>query len=421
MDEKSGNYLAFISGQNLEDGSLSPKDILDIQSKLWTLLGQRTQRFTQGDSSSVPLEIAQELFKSICYSFDIYRKSHGNMSIRALLQSDEDIAAPLRLAWLELDVQFKAGRALLKKAKQTWTDYGNVSYQDTLMELRKFFQRYDYRFFAHDIPCSIDYQLCIRVPKDLLGIEYINEYLRRLNHENDFSGHFDKKKVVALLRSHSSDYREQLMNIFEPIFTNAVGLTLVHGDVLSLNITEYDRLKLVERFHRWDTAKTQAQLLAAAETLCDKLDIREEATREYLRGAAMALCATIKAAAQGNSFDRLFLSLVSSEEDEPETVFIDGDTMIDEQLREFIDELQDCHDVRDRIARVKVAVHSVSDLVEIMDICFWNEEYFELFKTFSDSELGVLLQFLRQEHGDLNEWEPEAPWEIQLVDYLKFR
>lgn len=36
----------------------------------------------------------------------------------------------------------------------------NTSYSDTLIEISNYFRKYDYRFFAHDIPCSIDYQLC---------------------------------------------------------------------------------------------------------------------------------------------------------------------------------------------------------------------------------------------------------------------
>jgi hypothetical protein len=73
------------------------------------------------------------------------------------------------------------------------------------------------------VPCDIDYQLCRPVPEDLLGVEYVNEYLRRVVLENDFLRRFPKEPVIKLLENYCPDYRGLLINLYEPVATNALG------------------------------------------------------------------------------------------------------------------------------------------------------------------------------------------------------
>lgn len=46
--------------------------------------------------------------------------------------------------------------------------------------MAQFFKRYDLWFFAHDIPCAIDYILDAPISEDLQGIDYIIAYLKAL-------------------------------------------------------------------------------------------------------------------------------------------------------------------------------------------------------------------------------------------------
>lgn len=57
-------YLELLN-DSLVNISNEEKEI--IQISLWKLLGKVTERYTMGDSSSVPVEVAEELFKSICF------------------------------------------------------------------------------------------------------------------------------------------------------------------------------------------------------------------------------------------------------------------------------------------------------------------------------------------------------------------
>lgn len=39
-----------------------------LQSRLYMLLGEQTERYTEGESTSVTVETAQELLSSLCYT-----------------------------------------------------------------------------------------------------------------------------------------------------------------------------------------------------------------------------------------------------------------------------------------------------------------------------------------------------------------
>ncbi|MEL7569888.1 MAG: DUF6179 domain-containing protein, partial [Eubacteriaceae bacterium] len=234
MSDSNNNYLALISNQALQDGILSDDDVLDIQMKLFSLLAKRTHRYTMDDSSSVPIEIAEDLYQSICFSISLFLKQTGNS---ILFLKDTEPGQLLKLAWTEIELQIKEGKKLLKLVRSTSQKIDNKSYIDTLKEIGNFFKDYDYRFYAHEIPCDIDYQLCQPLNKELQGIEYINEYLRSLLIENEFCSHFDKGIIVALLRSYCPDYKDLLINLYEPIAVNAFALALLHEDIFALDIT----------------------------------------------------------------------------------------------------------------------------------------------------------------------------------------
>ncbi len=104
-----------------------------------------------------------------------------------MLLKNADLQDLLKAGWTEIEAQLKTGKELLQKVRETAPSVENRSYKDTLKGIEVFFKKYDYRFFAHEIPGDIDYQLCHPLPGELQGIEYINGYLRRLLTETGFA------------------------------------------------------------------------------------------------------------------------------------------------------------------------------------------------------------------------------------------
>ncbi|MGE5330001.1 MAG: DUF6179 domain-containing protein [Deltaproteobacteria bacterium] len=411
------NSLLLISEHDLRNGVFTEEELKNIQVRLWNLLGDRTERFTMGDSTSVPVETAQELLKSICFSIGIYLKS-SDKNISLLKNENMDIL--LKLSWIKIEAKIEAGKELLIKAKANALPIENVSFNDTLQEIDIFFKKYDYRFFAHDIPCSIDYQLCHAVPDELQGIEYINEYLRQLVIENEFCRRFDTERIKVLLERYCLDYKELLINIYEPIVTNAIGLALLDADIALLDITDSDRSRLLCLFHTWSKKEAVEVLSQASEKLCCCLQITNAAEKEYLKSTAVNLYARIEALLPTNQLEGIFLSLSYPEETEvSDFQFVDGEMMSDEELRALIYEISSCRYISDKIAMFKQKVHSLGDCIEILNTCFWDDDCIELYKTLDKAELAVIFNFAAQKQKEASDWHSESGWEQQLIKYIR--
>lgn len=301
------NYLSSLSGQAINDGILSVDEKNRIQRDLWQFLGERADLYTSYDSSSVPVELAQELLDSIYFVIGLHLKTKDNMASAVSILTNTDIKDLFKSGLKEIESQIDIGKGLLNRAIDSAPSFNNTSYRDTLSEITIFFRKYDFHYFAHDIPCTIDYQLAHPVVGHS-GIEFINEYLRHLIIENEFCIKFNNDKVSALLKVYCPDPEGQLINIYEVLVTNAIGLTLTDGDVLNLCITASDRMKLLTMFKAAYQPDIESALQEAAEKLFCCLNINAETERRYLLSSVLELVPRLMQAISSNNLDRFFLS-----------------------------------------------------------------------------------------------------------------
>ncbi|MDP4119555.1 MAG: DUF6179 domain-containing protein [Bacillota bacterium] len=385
-----------------------------LQKIMYELLLERMQRYTMGDSSSVTIETAEKLLKSIVFSVGV---AVENSSESVGFIKCGDTTAVLKAAWSVIEREIKTGKGLLATIKKTTPEVRNRAYYDTVNELTAFFNRYDYRFFAHEIPCMIDYQLCNPVPESFEGILYINEYLRNLYIENTILQRFEPSTVSALLKSITPDYEEQLMNILEPVLTNAFGCVLLKKPVKSLDINDNDRSKLLSLLKTWQGNK---DMHIVVEQLCALLTPLDDRIVQYLLTALQSLFPHIQSAVLANNLESVFLSLYSENMNVESSVhFTDNEIMNNQQLRALIHEISECRFVSDKIAIMKRDVHSLRDICEIMNVCFWGKDSIDYYHTLSITEQELLLFYIKEKHKENPEWSSETGWERQLVVYLK--
>ncbi|MGE4485925.1 MAG: DUF6179 domain-containing protein [Oscillospiraceae bacterium] len=307
MDEYS---LTSFADEGLFGSDLSQEEQSVIQLKLWRLLSRWTGLYTLGDSSSVRTETAQEILSSIWFLIRLYLKESAKPAKYLVAADVEEVLAQ---AIVIAEQKIGKGKELYKAACLSMPDVGNISLFDTLKGIGSFFKRYDCRFCAHQIPCDIDYQLCLPVPETLCGIEYITEYLRRLLIENNFIRHFKKEDVIGLLKVYCPDYKGLLINLYEPVLTNAAGLILIHKEASRLNITESEKSKILALLVCLTGKEVHALLSRAAEKLSDELEISSYDEREYMQQTALGLYPRIKAALTVKNIDGIFMSWEKSQ------------------------------------------------------------------------------------------------------------
>lgn len=284
--------------------SITDADIIAAQVKLWEFLGCQIRSYTMGDSSSIRIETAKQLFRSMYYIMGI------DLTHSSALDSILD--------W-DLDNRFSNGiKAIedkIQTAKQLWETVflsipkmENISLSTTLHSIKTFPRRYHYRYFAHEIPCDIDYQLCHPGPENLLGVDYILEYLRRLFIENDFLRRFDPTKCIGALEAYCCDYKGLLINLYEPIATNAIGLALIGSDILKLNISPAERKCIVTKLKILTKKQAMSAFQFAAASVCSTLEIHQSIAQRYLFKLAKELYPRIGAALSSENLDHVFLT-----------------------------------------------------------------------------------------------------------------
>ena len=302
-------YHAKTDGKLLPPDTLSDEEWAIVQAKFWQFLGRQTRLYTADDSSSIPVETAEELLSSICFILDAYIKATGSAS--NLLSTEKlDILFEGGLKVVEARIEY--GKSLWQTACLSAPEVENISYRDTLRNIGLFWKRYDYRFFAHQIPCDIDYQLCHPVPERSQGIVYINEYLRRIIVENSILYLYSRDLTIQLLKRYCSDYKGLLINLCEPVIVNAVGLALIGMSPFSLQISNSDRFKLEELFERLSDSKARAALMTAAKSFCNEARITDRFTCEYVTNTAIDLYPRIAAAMPTGNLSGIFISLTAS-------------------------------------------------------------------------------------------------------------
>lgn len=256
----------------------SPEEIAAFEARFMRLLERRTAMYTMGDSTSVPRNVAAELLLSISFVLGI---DPGRPQVPKRLLS-VDLEGEYRRRLDDIAARVAAAEELWRRACETMPLIENIALRDTLKSVGEFFKWYDYRSMAHDIPASVDYPLCHPVPETLRGIDYIAEYVRRLMIEADFLRRFDQKAVERVLAASSPDYIELLVNLYEPVATNAIGLALIGKDPHGLIIAEEDRAEIARRLEPLGDKARLRVLRQAAVSACEAVGVGDEAAEEYL-------------------------------------------------------------------------------------------------------------------------------------------
>jgi len=389
--------------------------IFDIDANindLMIMLTDKYRKYTSNDHSSIPIEKVQQLMDSILYCINGYLNS-VNVDSNSITTSDYRSANALYEKGLELEKEnFARAKELLINIKKTSLKIDNMSYQDTIFGgLDIFFKKYDILYAAHETPADIDYQLCFEVI-DFTGVEYILKYLEQLYVENIFCNKFDEKDIKALLKGYSQDYRVILINIFEIVLQNIIGLELIGNDILRLNIYAEDRLILQEMLEDLNLFELQDKLLLALDSILDKLDIKDYNQVEYAKKATVKISYDIKHCISIKKIDKIFITS-DYKKDEAASTYKDGVQMSSDELRKFISEMQECRFTSDKIDMIKSSVHSLRDLIDILDTCIWDDEYIEVFKLLSQVELDILCQIVVSDMAigyklsELKSWQRE--------------
>lgn len=285
------------------DSALS-EESLPFQTSIWQILKRQVRLYTMGESSSLPKETVEELFASICFLTDLGVAPKGkeqplkleNMNAEELFERGKK-----RAEW-----EVQRGKRLWKTACMSAPKISNRSLFDTLQGIGTFWKQYDVRFFAHQIPCYIDYQLMNPVPESLSGICYLNEYLHCLLIENRFLLHFDAEQIERLLQVVEPDYQELLINLTEPVMIQALGLSILKKKPYALDLLPQEQEQLQLYLQSLSEKEMRQVLSDAVLWLCRSLKIEGNDDYAYFLKTAQDAFPRLNAACCAKELQNLF-------------------------------------------------------------------------------------------------------------------
>ncbi|MCI5801955.1 MAG: DUF6179 domain-containing protein [Oscillospiraceae bacterium] len=283
--------------------SCSPEDQKAFTDLLWRLCACQAARYTHGESSSLPEETVRELLESLAFSLFLCL-SEGETTFSALLQGKEEKL--LLTAWQLLGRRLRRAKMLYRTVLLGLPGLSSAPLRETLESIGLFESRYDLRFFAHELPCSIDYPLCLPVEDSLQGVLYLSEYLRRLAMENRLLRRCDPALEEALLHRCRPGFEELPLNLCEPVLTNALGRVLLGLEPGPLFLPPSRLEELTCFFLAGSEDQLRFSLGQAAGFLCQRWGLSSVEERYFSRAAVAVLPRAAKAAPQ-NELSHIFI------------------------------------------------------------------------------------------------------------------
>ena len=285
--------------------AFSVEETQTFDARLVALLAWQTRKYTKGESTSVTVETAQELLASLRYTLAI--------------AAEEAHIPKERLMTEELPPLIRQGQKLLQgrleRAKRLWAAVGrtapglrNVYYADTLRGIGDHFRRYDLYFFAHMKPPCIDYPLLIAADEALQGLDFTEEYLKRVLTENLILSRFDANAVRELLRTVHGNIEEAYLNLCEQPLTNALGLALLGKDARSLRMGNAEQEELLYLLESKTPEQRRQLLRGAALKLCGELETGDAWSRGYVTTFAESLLPRLDAALWAGDVSNIFIA-----------------------------------------------------------------------------------------------------------------
>lgn len=433
-------YTLSILNEGLRVGLLNSEEVQGTQRQLMSILESLIRRYTQGESSSVTSETAVSILTSILYAVDayLYHLDDPDKAIDVLKKGN--IASAYEQGVDLIRHCLEETKQLYKELNNNKLDIAVEAYNITIDEsIPVFLKKYGIIFDAHNTMASIDYPLAID-DMSIQSVYYLRQYLTHLKMETQFCLLFDKDDLQHLLVNYGRicgfDYRIELFNIFELVFNNAVFSTLSggHANQIKISINQYEQLN--DLFHKLNDSQIQSIILKAVDRLQEHFNIIDLQMNDYLNQCGMNLVQRIKNVIKHNRLETVVIVEKELTSKSIVTAFKASDRMSDNRFRSLVEKITNYEKTVDKVNLIRNNFHSLPDYIDMLNSdCLLADEYKQLFKTFGEVELAILVKIvfyeeLRDNATDLsslyveekmyeNEWQNHFIEFIQSIDINK--
>ena len=369
-------YAGSLIQQAISCHLLSDIDVTKIQSDLLVILAEQCEKWSHGESSSVPTEKAQDMMTSILFIISIRLKAYQSPEQAVKMLKSEKLKLLFESGLQIVRRKIVIARHLQKQIVDNLFDTPNVYYRSTIADgINGFFKLYRSQFAAHEIHITADYPVLMGRPESD-GIEFIEQYLRCIEAENEFCVQFCSQDIHHLLCGLTQDYQSVPMNIFEYVMLSVLGLVLLKRNPQKLNLSEKDVENLYYLFS--DKADEEiAEYLEKAVILLSEYNLLPKSTNRYLAVTLNKFVSDISNAVKTKTLDKLFLVPVYSKQ-KIENSFNYGERMDDTKYQKLVEKILQANKSEEKVDLILQEIHSLADLLDILSDTELYKEDFEL-------------------------------------------
>ncbi|OOM05848.1 DUF6179 domain-containing protein [Clostridium saccharobutylicum] len=371
--------------------------------------------YTKDESSSIMVEVAESLMEGIDYTIGIYLKTFDNIELIVNELKNTSLFEMLKNGHDLIKKKTAESKKLLDKIQKNKLKVDNYAYNDTIdYGYLVFFKEYDDFFVPNKIHGPADYQLYVD-NINYSGIEYIKNYLETLNLENEFCYNFDINKINKLLKGYDKKCEVLIINIFELVLINSLGLIICGKSLDNLTINNIDREHIKNKLNKLSLEELQVALLQYANRCCEILNIKNKALVNYIRKSMIKITSLINTSIELNRLEKVFISF-DENSDNKVIEYTDGKKLSNSVFRKLSEKIRESSSIEDKVALIKNNIKSLEDLVDILGAeCLFEDQYIMYFKSLSQMEIILLSKYV----SDISfEDEYEKEWYVEFNKYM---
>lgn len=371
---------------------LTLEELENIQVQCIQLLNSQIEKYNNGQSSSVRVEVAEGIMKSIFYTIGIQLKTVPNPKDAVQMLKATAIEKLYQLGRKRIDQKLKATKVFANMMLENKIDTPQEIYNATVTEgVKGFFKIYNPNFEAHEIHITADYPICVPIG-GFVGIEFMQKYVETINYENMFCRYFSSEAIHHLLSGYQEEYQYLVMNIYEKVLTTAIGCKILGKDSRDLTITKIQKNYLLHFLSAQSDEQLKEIVLKAAKLLKYELGINAGSLEKYIDKSLSIIVANIATAVKSNALDQQFITAKYIDKNY-KIKFSDGSKIDDELYRNVIKEIKECRYTSDKLAIIKSEIHSMSDLEDVIrDATLSKSEIMEVLTLLNPIEIAALLK-----------------------------
>lgn len=212
---------------------------------LLPIVGKLAEKYTAGESTSVPYEKAEQFMGAVLYCIQESVQFHQNSMIS---KEGLSVQAAYESGKMYVEEKTKKALTLYHKILPGFRYFENQCLYDTFVKgLPEFFKWYDVLFYPQNEIVSLDYPVLKDISDDR-GVDKVYEFLKCIELEQMFLERFPTAYVIKILSRYDDQYREMMGNICEIVFTSVVGHMLTGIPLSDVAFQEGDYQKIQDIF-----------------------------------------------------------------------------------------------------------------------------------------------------------------------------